>query len=123
MQSKEGISVTNLIDYLTGLLQGDCLALLLFILCVNPLSFLLTECDGYLIGPPGNRTMKLTHLLFVDDLKTYANNKETALKQLEIITTFTNDIGMKFGSDKCAYMNVERNNNNERTRAERIRRW
>ena len=80
MQSKEGISLTNLIDYLTGLLQGDCLALLLFILCVNPLSFLLTECDGYLIGPPGNRTTKHTHL-FVDDLKTYANNKEIALKQ------------------------------------------
>ena len=61
--------------------------------------------NGYLIGPPGNRTTKLSHLIFVDNLKTYANNKETALKQLE---TFTNDIGMKFGSDKCAYMDVER---------------
>ena len=74
MQSKEGISVTELIDYLTGVLQEDCIALLLFILCVNPLSHLLEECDGYLIGPPGNRTTKITHLLFVDDLKTYANN-------------------------------------------------
>ena len=30
-----------------------------------------------------------------------------ALKQLDIITTFTNDIGMKFSADKCAYLNIE----------------
>ena len=102
------MSVTDLIEYLTGILQGDCLVLFLFILCVNPLSHLLKECDGYEIGPPGNRNVKITHLLFVDDLKTYANNKTSALQQLELITTFTNDIGMKFGSDKCAYLNIER---------------
>ena len=46
--------------------------------------------------------------MFVDDLKTYAPNKETAEKQLQIVTKFTNDIGMNFGADKCAYLYIER---------------
>ena len=96
------------IDYLTGILQGDCLSLILFVLCVNPLSHLLKDTEGYLTGQPSQRNISITHLLFVDDLKTFAKSGTTALKQLDIITTFTNDIGMKFGGDKCAYLNVER---------------
>ena len=109
LRTNEKVSVTDTIRYLTGVLQGDCLSLLLFILCLNPLSFLLDKtCNGYLAGTTGNRTTKINHLLFVDDLKTYAPNKETALKQLQLITTFTNDIGMTFGTDKCAYLYIER---------------
>ena len=59
-------------------------------------------------GPPGDRRTKITNLLFVDDLKTYSNNKDAAMKQLELITQFTNDIGMQFGADKCAYINIEK---------------
>ena len=51
---------------------------------------------------------KLTTYMFVDDLKTYAPNKETAGKQLQVITKFTNDIGMTFGADKCAYFYIGR---------------
>ena len=56
----------------------------------------------------GQRNLSITHLLFVDDLKTFTKNLTLALKQLDIITTFTNDIGMQFGADKCAYLNIER---------------
>ena len=65
-------------------------------------------CDGYKAGPTGQRNLKITNLLFVDDLKTYAPNKETAIHQLEVITKFSQDIGMKFGADKCSYINIER---------------
>ena len=103
------VSVTDTIRYLTCVLQGDCLPLLLFILCVNPLSHLLDKtCNGYLAGPSNTRTTKINHLLFVNDLKTYAPNKETAEKQLQVITKFTNDIGMTFDADKCAYLYIER---------------
>ena len=68
IQTNESFSVTDIIKYLTGILQGDCLSLILFVLCVNPLSHLLNKlCDGYRIGTPGNRTTKINHLLFVDD--------------------------------------------------------
>ena len=61
-----------------------------------------------MIGPPNSRLTKITHLLFVDDLKTYTMNLRSALKQLDLITEFTNDIGMGFGGEKCAYLNIER---------------
>ena len=51
---------------------------------------------------------KLTHLFFVDDLKTYAKNRTNAERQLKVITEFSNDIGMKFGTDKCAFLAIER---------------
>ena len=87
LHTNNTVSVTDTIRYLTGVLQGDCLSLLLFILCVNPISHLLVKtCNGYLSGPPNTRTTKINHLLFVDDLKTYAPNKETTDKQLQVIT-------------------------------------
>ena len=52
LQSNSGVSTTDFIKYLTGILQGDCLSLILFVLCVNPLSHLLKDTEGYLIGEP-----------------------------------------------------------------------
>ena len=45
IQTNETASVTDLIQYLCGILQGDCLSLILFVLCVNPLSHLLSSCS------------------------------------------------------------------------------
>ena len=43
----EGTNIeTESINYLTGVLQGDCLSLMLFILSVNPLSFMLSLLPG-----------------------------------------------------------------------------
>ena len=67
---------THVINYLTGALQGDCLSLLLFVFSVNPLSFLLKNLPRYKIGEPGKRGLSISHMLFVDDLKTYASDKK-----------------------------------------------
>ena len=108
LQTENGTLMTELISYLTGCLQGDSLSLLIFEICTNPLSFLLRKnSEGYRIGKSNERNEPISHLVFVDDLKTFAINRTNALKQLEIITTFSNDIGMSFGSDKCAYMHIQ----------------
>ena len=99
---------TNMINYITGVLHGDCLSLMLFILSVNPLSFLLSLLLGYNIAKTNNIKQKLMHLFFVDDLKTFARNKKEAVLQLDLITQFTKDIHMKFGLDKCAYIYIVR---------------
>ena len=99
---------TNMINYITGILHGDCLSLMLFILSVNPLSFLLSLLLGYNIAKTNNIKQKLMHLFFVDDLKTFARNKKEAVLQLDLITQFTKDIHMKFGLDKCAYIYIVR---------------
>ena len=84
-------------------MQGDCLSLVMFILSVNPLSFLLKRLPGYKAGPPGQGNTKM-----IDDLKTYAQDITEAKLQLDLVTSFTKDIGMEFGSDKCAYIYIER---------------
>ena len=39
LRAENETTETRIINYLTGVLQGDCLSLLLFILTVNPLYF------------------------------------------------------------------------------------
>ena len=67
---------TNTINYITSVLQVECLSLMLFLLSVNPLSFLLNLLPGYNIAKTNINKQRLTHLFFVDDLKTFARNKK-----------------------------------------------
>ena len=79
------------IKYEKGIFQGDSLSVLLFILSVNPLSFLLNKLKGYTIGKSGNRDTEISHLLFVDDLKLYASNMTLVKLQLDLVTQFSKD--------------------------------
>ena len=97
---------TDIIRYQIGVLQGDCTALTLFILSVNPLSFLLSKLPSYKVGPPAKRKNSISHLILVDDI--YAQDIQEAKLEVDLITTFTKDINMQFGSDKCAYIYIER---------------
>ena len=45
---------------------------------------------------------KISHLLYMDDLKTYARNDNEQKKLLDTVKTFSDDIKMEFGLDKCA---------------------
>ena len=94
--------------YKKGVFQGDYLSVILFILSLNPLSFLLNETDGYKMAINTIYEKILTHLFFVDDLKLYAATLQQRKLQLDIVTTFSHDIGMAFGEDKCGYVCIER---------------
>ena len=100
--------ITDPITFERGIFQGDTLSILLFILSVNSLSLLLKKQKGYLMGSNQNCTTSATHNFFVDDLKLYNKNINDTKKQLELVTTFSNDINMKFGEEKCAYLVIER---------------
>ena len=86
--------------------QGDSLSVMLFVLCLNPLSLLLNKCKGYSFGKA--RKLQHTHNFFVDALKLYAEDLNSKKKQLDIITTFSRDMNMQFGEDKCAYLQIEK---------------
>ena len=79
---------------------------MLFVLCLNPLSFLLNKCKGYLFGRA--RKLQHTYNIFVDGLKLYSQDLNSTKKQLDIITTFSRDINMQFGEDKCACLQIEK---------------
>ena len=97
---------TDFISYLRGILQGDMLSLILFVLAVNPLSFLLNEHEGHQVGKTIKRNF--SRLFFVDDLKLYAQNILKMIKILKTVIMFSKDIGMNFGITKCAYQCIER---------------
>ena len=49
-----------------------------------------------------------THNFFVDDLKLYGSTITVTKKQLDLVTQFSKDICMDFGTDKCAYPKIEK---------------
>ena len=92
------------IIYNKGVLQRDFLSVILFILSLNPLSFLMNKTNGYKTGLGTLIEKILTSLFFIDDLKLYGSNLEQSKLQPEIVTKFSKDIGMEFGKDKCGYI-------------------
>ena len=100
--TSKGNITTDEIKY-KGILQGDALSVSLFILSVNPSSFLLNRAKGFEII----EEKSLNHIFFRDDLKLYARCYELVKLLLDIITTFSNDVGLTFGESKCAYIYIE----------------
>ena len=59
-----------------GILQGDTLSPLLFAIVLIPLSMILQEIQsGYQLD---KHSIKINHLLFMDDLKLYGRLKENS---------------------------------------------
>ena len=79
---------------------------MLFLISLNPLSHLLCMRKGYAYGK--NRQYQHTHNFFVDDLKLFATNMNNIKCLLDIVTLFSKDIGMKYGVDKCAFVQIEK---------------
>ena len=88
-------------------MQGDSLSPLLFCLAIDPLSKIIkSENIGYSLSKSRRKADKvksqISHLLFMDDLKLYAEDEEGLEKLIESVHAFSKDIGMEFGLDKCA---------------------
>lgn len=91
---------TSPIKIKRGIFQGDSFSPLWFCLALNPLSRILNATGhGYKIDISNN--IKLTHLLYMDDIKLYAANREQLDDLLKRTEEFSNDIKMKFGIEKC----------------------
>ena len=99
LQTESELIETEEIKYECDILQGDALSVILFALSVKPASFLLEKVEGYKIK---KTSKQINHALFVDDLKLFAESMNIMKLLLDIITTYSRDIGMKFGEDKCA---------------------
>ena len=98
--------MSNAIKILTGIYECDSLSVILLALVLNPLSYLLRSTKGYAYGK--NHQHQHIHNVFVDDLKLYACDINSVKRQLEIVTTFLKDIGIKFGEEKCTFLQIEK---------------
>ena len=82
-----------------GIFQGDSLSPLLFVMVMAPLSMILNgETKGYKFGNAGKL---VNHLLFMDDLKLYASSQRELDSLVRTVESYSRDIGMEFGIDKC----------------------
>ena len=67
-----------------------------------PLSLILKdESKGYKLGEAGKL---VNHLLFMDDLKLYASSQRELDSLVNVVESYSRDIGMEFGMDKCAVL-------------------
>ena len=89
-----------------GIYQGDSLSPLLFCLTIDPLTKVLKKQNiGYDLGQVrGKNKMRsiVCLLLFMDDLKLYADSDANLNKLVQIVHNFSTDICMDFGLDKCS---------------------
>ncbi len=108
LKTKEMNIITNKIDINRGIFQGDSLSPLWFCLALNPLSTILNSSKyGYEIKSR-HSSYRLSHLAYMDDIKLYASTASSLKQLLNITETFSEDIGMCFGVDKCRTVNVVR---------------
>ena len=88
--------------------------MILFVLAVNPLSFLLSKYESYSIGKT-KRAKNISHLFFVDDLNLYALNLNKMIEMLKMVVQFSEDVGMNFGVNKSAYQCIEKGKRKEQS--------
>ena len=96
-----------------GIFQGDSLSPLLFCIAIDPLSKLIKkESIGYSLSKSRKKEDKvkdlISHLLFMDDLKLYAEDEKGLEKLIGVVHEFSRDIGMEFGLEKCAKCTIKK---------------
>ena len=88
-----------------GIFQGDSLSPLLFVMTLVPLTLTLRRMRaGYCF----KNLTRINHLLYMDDLKMYAKNRNELESMMNAVRIFSGDIGMQFGLDKCAILLMKR---------------
>jgi hypothetical protein len=100
LQAENELIETEDINILCGIFQGDFLSPLLFCICLIHLTVQLnrlnTRYEEHITKT------KISHLLYMDDLKLIAKSEEEIRKQVQTVKTFSDDIHMDFGLEKFA---------------------
>ncbi len=103
----EGVLTVNNISIKRGIFQGDSLSPLLFCIALIPLTNILNK-DNF--GFQIDHNIKVSHLLYLDDLKIFTRTEKEMKQALGVVRTFSHDICMEFGLDKCASATFKRGN-------------
>jgi len=89
-----------------GIFQGDSLSPLPFCICLIPLTEQLNSLNtGY---EEDTTKTKISHLLYMGDLKLIAKSEEEFKKETQTVKTFSDDIHMEFRLEKCAKIAFKR---------------
>ena len=71
---------------------------------------MIKRLGGYAAGK--DRNTNITYNFFVDDLKRYNSTTNGIKKQLDLVTRFSQDIGMNFGQVNVHILSLKRDKSN-----------
>ncbi|KAL1448670.1 hypothetical protein WDU94_005640 [Cyamophila willieti] len=101
--------LTEVVNIKRGIFQGDSLSALWFCIALNPLSNTLNRTDiGFKIKQQSTINHTVNHLMYMDDIKLYAETKDQLNNLIRVTEYFSRDIHMEFGIEKCKIQTVER---------------
>ena len=104
--TKQGPEISRSIRFIKGLPQSDVLCPRLFTLCLNPVAWLLGVTEGYRLSKP--IVTKVTHLLYIDDLKAFASTEAKLNRVLRSSSNAVEDMGYHWNPRKCNVLHVKR---------------
>ena len=83
-----------------GIFQGDALSPLLFIIAMMPRDHIPRKCSaGYKLS---RSQEKINYLMCMDDIKLLAKLEKEMETLIHAVKSYSQDIGMEFGIEKCA---------------------
>ncbi|XP_029655879.1 uncharacterized protein LOC115229710 [Octopus sinensis] len=85
-----------------GILQGDSMSPLLFVLCLEPLSRLLNGRHEQLSITHEGRLFNTNHLVFIDDIKLFARSSNQLRSMGECVNEFLGKIGLQLNFSTAA---------------------
>ena len=85
-----------------GIFQGDALSALLFIIVMMLFNHILRKCTG---GYKHSKSQeKINHPMYMDDTKLFPKNEKEWETLIHAVRIYSQNIGMKFGIEKCAML-------------------
>ena len=101
LMHEKGCLKTGKISVRRGIFQGDSLSPLLF--CI-PLSKSINDAKlGYELEKE-----QISHLFYMDDLEIFSKDHKSMQMCVTIVEKFSRDIGMEFGTEKCATIEMKK---------------
>ena len=102
----DGYKESRLIHLNNGILQGDSYCPALYVLTMNVVSWLIRSSEGYMMSKPISK--KVTHTLYIDDLKGYVRTLAKLNYMLNLIYNCMRDAGLLWNPKKCKFMALRR---------------
>ena len=89
-----------------GIIQGDSLSPLLLLVEMIPMTRVLERIEvWYQLEKGGSR---INHQMFMDDIKLFGRGTTEMDTLVQTVRIVSGDIGMEFGVEKCALVNIQR---------------
>ena len=104
--TRQGRETSRKIRFMKGLPQGDALCPRLFKLWLNPAAWCLRATEGYRLPKPIG--VKVTDLLYIDDLKVFAASESKLNRKLKETRGEIQDIGLHWNQKRCSVVHVKR---------------